>query len=526
MPSPLVFAPPATESADLARAHRELHTTTQLLRTLVHASPLAIVAIDAEQNVLSWNHAAEQLFGWREHEVLGRPAPDVPPEAQDEFQRRFADVMRGAAFTACRAVRRRKDGAPLDVSLSAAPLRDDGNAIVGIMMIIADITERMQLEEQLRQAQKMEAVGRLAGGIAHDFNNLLTVIRCHADLLHGSLDADDERRADAVEVMQSADRAASLTRQLLAFSRKQVLQPRIVDLNVVITDMERMLRRLIDATVELVTIPSPILGHVRADPGQLEQVLVNLVLNARDAMPRGGSILIETANVAFTSPWAHGNGVVRAGEYVMLSVTDNGRGMTAEVQAHCFEPFFTTKEQGKGTGLGLSTVYGIVRQSGGHVTFRTELGKGTTFIVYLPRLATGTPIGMPAIAGEVLPRGTETVLVVEDEAAVRALVKRLLERQGYRVLDARHGSDALLLCERHDGPVHLLLTDMVMPEMGGSELAERLQAVSPGLKALYMSGYSAGSSEHHEIIAPRSAFLPKPFTAEELVRRVRAAIDG
>ena len=525
MSTPLLFAPPAG-AADLARAHRELHTTTQLLRTLVHASPLAIVAIDGEQNVLSWNHAAEQLFGWREHEVRGRPAPNVPPEAQDEFQRQFADVMRGAAFTGCRALRRRKDGAPLDISLSAAPLRDDGNAVVGIMMIIADITERMQLEEQLRQAQKMEAVGRLAGGIAHDFNNLLTVIRCHADLLHASLDADDPRREDAVEVMHTADRASSLTRQLLAFSRKQVLQPRIIDLNVVITDMERMLRRLIDATVELVTIPAPALGHVRADPGQLEQVLVNLALNARDAMPRGGSIIIETANVAFSAPRAHPHGVVRAGEYVMLSITDNGRGMTAEAQAHCFEPFFTTKEQGKGTGLGLSTVYGIVRQSGGHVTFRTELGKGTTFTVYLPRLATGTPIGMPAIGSDVLPRGTETILVVEDESAVRSLVKRLLERQGYQVLTARHGADALALRERHEGPIHLLLTDMVMPEMGGSELAERLQATSPQLRALYMSGYTAGTNEHHEIIAPRSAFLAKPFSAEELVRRVRAALGG
>ncbi|HEX8849526.1 MAG TPA: ATP-binding protein [Gemmatimonadaceae bacterium] len=525
MPTPPLFAPPSTP-ADLARAHRELHTTSQLLRTLVHASPLAIVAFDAEQHVLSWNHAAEQLFGWREHEVLGHPAPNVPPEAQEDFRRQFADVMRGAAFTGCRALRRRKDGAPLDVSLSAAPLRDDGNAVVGIMMIIADITERIQLEEQLRQAQKMEAVGRLAGGIAHDFNNLLTVIRCHADLLHGSLDAADPRRADTAEVVQSADRASSLTRQLLAFSRKQVLQPRIVDLNVVVADMERMLSRLIDATVELVTIPAPGLGHVRADPGQLEQVLVNLALNARDAMPRGGSIIIETANVVFTAPWAHTHGVVRAGEYVMLSVTDNGRGMTAEVQAHCFEPFFTTKEQGKGTGLGLSTVYGIVRQSGGHVTFRTELGKGTTFTVYLPRLATGTPIGLPAIGGDGLPRGTETVLVVEDESAVRALVKRLLEKQGYRVLEARHGADAIALCQRQDAAVDLLLTDMVMPEMGGTELVERLQATSPELRALYMSGYTAGSSEHHEIIAPRSAFISKPFSAEELVRRVRAALDS
>ena len=511
---------------DLHQAHRALHQTTQLLQTLVHASPLAIVSLDDEQRVLSWNKAAEQLFGWRESEVLGHVPPCVPEDAQGEFERQFADVMRGAAFTGCRARRVRSDGTPLEISLSAAPLRDGESEISGIVMVIADVTERTQLEEQLRQSQKMEAVGRLAGGIAHDFNNLLTVIRCHADLIHGALDTNDPRREDAAEITRSSDRAAALTRQLLAFSRKQVLEPRVVDMNEVVGNMEKMLTRLIDETIELVTIPAPALGLVRADPGQVEQVLVNLVLNARDAMRDGGVVIIETANVSFPAPWAHPHGVVRAGEYVSLSVTDTGCGMSEEVQAHVFEPFFTTKEQGQGTGLGLSTVYGIVRQSGGHSTFRSNPGQGTTFTIYLPKLAADVHATSGVFGSAELPRGTETVLVVEDEQGVRSLVKRILTSHGYRVLEARHGTDAILVRQRHDGPVHLLVTDMVMPGMGGVELAERLQATSPGLKAVYMSGYIAGTLDHQELAAPRSSFLAKPFTAEQLLGRVRSALDG
>ena len=379
-------------------------------------------------------------------------------------------------------------------------------------------------EEQLRQSQKLEAVGQLAGGIAHDFNNLLTVINGNSDLLLRGI--SDEKQSERVhEIKKAGERAAQLTRQFLAFSRKQVLQPVVLDLNTVIPDTDKMLRRLIGADVDFLTALEPELWQVRADPGQIEQVLMNLAINARDAMPKGGKLTIQTANVHLDEAYARRHAAVRPGPYVMLAVSDTGHGMDAETQKRIFEPFFTTKEKGKGTGLGLSTVYGIVKQSGGHVWVYSEVGRGTTFKVYLPRVAeaadTHAQVPPPAAA----PQGSETVLLAEDEEVLRKLARDILELSGYHVLAATDCQNALSLCERHEGPIHLLLTDVVMPQMSGRELAERARALRPAMRVLYMSGYTDDSIVHHGVLDAGVAFLEKPFTPDAMARKVREVLD-
>jgi signal transduction histidine kinase/ActR/RegA family two-component response regulator len=385
--------------------------------------------------------------------------------------------------------------------------------------------QREHAEEQLRQAQKMEAVGQLAGGIAHDFNNLLTVINGFGDLLYTSLDQQDSNRALVEEILKAGDRAASLTSQMLAFSRRQVLQPKVLDLNDAVSDMDRMLRRVISEDIELRMSLAPDLGRVKADPGQLSQVILNLATNARDAMPTGGVLTLETANVEFDSTFVDGNAMVRSGAYVMLAVSDTGSGMDAATQARIFEPFFTTKEQGKGTGMGLATVYGIVKQSEGDVLVYSEPGLGTTFKVYLRRylrdgeLADSTPVKSQA------PRGSETVLVVEDEPGVRLLAETLLESVGYRVLTASCADQALEVADQHDGSIDLLLTDVVMPGMSGRELSEQLYHLRPDVKVLYMSGYTPDVAVRHGVLESTTAYLQKPFTPTTLAERVRQVLD-
>jgi signal transduction histidine kinase len=386
--------------------------------------------------------------------------------------------------------------------------------------------ELSQAQDQLRQAQKMEAVGRLAGGVAHDFNNLLTAITGYSDLLMSDLAEGDPRRADLEQIKHAADRAAGLTRQLLAFSRRQVLQPRVLDLNVVITDVEKMLRRVIGEDIDLVTIPGSALGRVKADPGQLDQVILNLAVNARDAMPEGGKLTIETANVELDGAYALRHIAVRPGPYVMLAVSDTGCGMDAEILARLFEPFFTTKEVGKGTGLGLATVYGIVTQSGGSISVYSEPGRGTTFKMYLPRVKEAVETRVVVASPDTPVRGSETILVVEDEEAVRSLARLVLERKGYTVLEARHGTEALRVSERHEGPIALVLTDLVMPGLGGRELAGRLATVRPDTKVLYMSGYTDNAIVHQGVLDAGAAFLSKPFTPDALARKVREVLDA
>jgi len=408
---------------------------------------------------------------------------------------------------------------------SATPQLYEGR-LVGILGIGRDVTERVQLEQQLRQAQKMEAVGRLAGGIAHDFNNILTAITGYADLLLEDLGATDPRRQDADEIHKAADRAAGLTRQLLAFSRQQVLQPTVLEVNTLVSDLEKMLRRLLGEDVALSTRLAPTTGRVKADPGQLEQVIMNLAVNARDAMPNGGKLTLETANVDLDDAYAADHYPARAGPFVMLAVSDTGIGMSEETQAHMFEPFFTTKEKGKGTGLGLATVYGIIKQSGGFIWVYSEVGQGTTFKLYLPRVEelaerASEPAQLPARP----PRGTETVLVVEDEAPVRSVARQVLERHGYTVLEAPSAEAALDLAARYSGAIHLLLTDVVMPGLNGRQLASRLADLRPDARVIFMSGYTDEAVTRHGVLEPGSAYVQKPFTPDAIVRRVREVLD-
>ena len=380
-------------------------------------------------------------------------------------------------------------------------------------------------EKQLWQSQKMEAVGRLAGGVAHDFNNLLTVIKGYTELILSDLEPSQPMHAEMVEVQKAADRAAALTRQLLAFSRRQVLAPKVVNLNDLVEDTNKMLRRLLGEDVELCTRLEADLGSVTADPGQIEQVIMNLAVNARDAMPKGGKLTLETANVELDEAYSRRHAPVRPGSYVMLAIADTGCGMDAETLSHVFEPFFTTKEQGKGTGLGLSTVYGIVKQSGGYIWPYSELGMGTTFKIYLPRVdetAERLPVRTQSTSGL---GGTETILLVEDEEGVRGLTRQLLQRHGYTVLEAEHGKDALLLCERYSGTIHMLLSDVVLAQMSGRDLVQRLAPLRPKMRVLYMSGYSDEAIVHHGVLAPGTAFLQKPFTTEALMRKLREVLE-
>jgi two-component system, cell cycle sensor histidine kinase and response regulator CckA len=383
-----------------------------------------------------------------------------------------------------------------------------------------------QTEAQLRQSQKMEAVGRLAGGVAHDFNNLLTVIRGYSELLLARLAPDDSSRKELVEVKKAADRASGLTRQLLAFSRRQFIAPKVIDLNALIANMDGMLRRLLgEDIVELCTELNPHTGSIRADAGQIEQVIMNLAVNARDAMPKGGRLTIETHNVTIGRPTRQTPADVKPGSYVLLAVRDTGHGMDEETQSHLFEPFFTTKEKGKGTGLGLSTVYGIVKQTGGSIVVESRKDQGATFKIYFPLVDQGAPGAAAAPDAEPL-HGRETILLVEDEPAVRGLVHETLRLHGYTVLEARHGIEALMTGAKHQGPIHLLLTDVVMPQMSGPEVAEKIQIVRPGIKVLYMSGYPDHPVFEQGGITRDASFLPKPFTPNVLAKKVRDVLDG
>jgi signal transduction histidine kinase/CheY-like chemotaxis protein len=393
--------------------------------------------------------------------------------------------------------------------------------------VLYDITEHRRLEEQLRHSQKLEALGQLAGGVAHDFNNLLTIIRGNSDLLIDRDGADAFHKRCVEQIQKASGRAVAMTRQLLAFSRMQVLQPRVLDLNAVVAEMGKMLPRLIGEHIEHVFVPEPKLKLVTADPGQIEQVLMNLAVNSRDAMPGGGTLTVRTANVEMTQVDSARHGSMPAGSYVLLSVSDTGIGMDEETKTHIFEPFFTTKEVGKGTGLGLATVYGIVKQSGGFIWVESALGKGTTFEIYLP-LASGPASKAEAEARRAaLRRGSETILVVEDEAGVRELAGQFLKAQGYTVLEAKDGIEALEIAARHEGTIHVILTDMIMPRMSGTELVKRLKAIRPDMKAAYMTGYAEYATSGNETPSnQQSSILQKPFSSTSLAEMIRAALTG
>lgn len=410
--------------------------------------------------------------------------------------------------------------------MSLSPVRDETGRLTHFIGVQADVTARRNLEEQFRQAQKMEAIGQLAGGVAHDFNNLLTIINGYSDVLLQSLPATDPMRDMVDEIHKAGERSAGLTRQLLAFSRKQVLAPRVLDLNEVLADIDKMLRRLIGEDVRLTTTLASDTWAVRADPGQIEQVLLHLAVNARDAMPLGGRLIIETRNVEIDEEYVRNHTDAQIGPHALLSVTDTGSGMPPEVKAKVFEPFFTTKGHGKGTGLGLATVYGIVKQSGGHIAINSRVGAGTTFQIYLPRVEKVSG-GSKLLSGfQLPPRGTETILLVEDEDGVRALTRHVLEGCGYTVLVAANGDEAVRLARRHDGPIHLLITDVVMPGAGGRAVAEQMTMSDPMMRVLFVSGYTDDAVIRHGVLSEGVNFLQKPFSSVTLAFKVREVLDA
>ena len=511
------------------RAETELRESTDVLRAVVNDSPLAIIVLDLDLAVTRWNPAAERLLGWSAEEMLGKSySVVIPKEKLGEHHELREDAVSGRVTMDVQTRRLRKDGSLIDVSLSVTVLRDAVGAVRGFAVVLADVTERRRLEAQFRQAQKMEAVGQLAGGIAHDFNNLLTVITSYSGLLLADLPADSAMRADVQQISGAANRAATLTRQLLAFSRQQILRPQVLALNSVVAGLEPMLRRLVREDIEIATSLDASLGAVEADPGQVEQVMVNLVVNARDAMPDGGTLTIQTANAVFDaeSMLRHSDTAIAPGQYVMLAVSDTGTGMTPDIQARVFEPFYTTKEPGLGTGLGLSTVYGIVKQSDGYIWVYSEPGRGTTFRIYLPRVDTEPEHGTRDGSHGAHLAGHETVLVVEDDAALRAVACRAIRSHGYEVLEAQNGREALEICDRHEKQIHLVVSDVVMPEMGGGDLAHRIAASHPDIKILLMSGYTRDVVARESIIRDGSAFIEKPFTLDKLAEKMREVLDG
>ncbi len=543
-------------SEDLTRlkdTEQALADQRELLRSIIDGTPSLIAAFDREQRFLFINEAAARFHGRTKASVVGTSAV---ASLSAEAARSVVEAHQAVLASGVPIVEERSlvlDGELRTVTAARYPLRDTEDRIYGTATVATDITPQKRVEAalrvseeraraalvaleeaqerqrrtelRLREAHKMQAVGQLAGGVAHDFNNLLTVILGLAEQLALALPASDPARDDVAEIQRAGQRAAGLTRQLLAFSRRQVLEPRTLDLNVLVRDAERLLRRLVPESIELNTVLARHLDPCLLDPGQVEQVLMNLVVNARDAMPEGGSLLIETANVVLDAAYVAEHPEAKPGAHVLLTVTDTGVGMTKEVQARIFEPFFTTKETGAGTGLGLATVYGIVQQSGGTIWVYSEPGEGTSFKLYFPSAA-GLPVRVGAPAVETAPqRGKETILLVEDDTQVRAAVANMLRRGGYHVIPAANGGEALLICEQHTANLDLLLTDVVMPKLNGRKVAERLRELRPGLRVIFMSGYTENAIVHHGVLDSDIDFLSKPITSAQLLAKVREVLD-
>jgi PAS domain S-box-containing protein len=505
----------------LAQAH-------QYLITAIEQTDDSVIVTDTAGRIIYVNSGFERVSGYHRAEVVGQTMTIVKSDQHDEdfYADLWATIKAGKIWRGC-FINKKKDGSLYTEEATITPVRDDKGTILSYVGVQRDVTRQLQLEEQLRQSQKMDAIGKLAGGIAHDFNNLLTAIMSYSALALEILPADHLVYDDIVGIQQTAQRAANLTRQLLAFARKQIIKPEMLDLNDLVINMDKMLRRLIGEDIELITLPFQNLWTVQADHGQLEQVLVNLVLNARDAMPQGGKLTIETANVTLDQTYAGQHLELARGDYVMLTISDTGLGLTEEVKAHIFEPFFTTKDVGQGLGLGLATVFGIIKQNNGHILVYSEPDQGVTFKIYLPRAPQRDVSAAQPEEDQELPFGTEIILVVEDEPVVRDLMTRTLRQQGYQVLEAINGEDALRLAKEHTDfeKIQLLLTDVVMPRMGGKALADRLKATYPNLKVLYMSGYTDNAIVRHGILEPEVSFLQKPFAPNVLIRKVRQILD-
>jgi PAS domain S-box-containing protein len=524
------------EIAERTQAEEELKASQSQLGEAQHIARLGTWQWDVQGNKVTWSEETMRLYGFSPAEAdaqMEQNLNHIHPDDREMVRHALAESLRTAQPFICDHRVLLPDGTVRIMHGLAKILTDEDGNVVKMIGTTQDITESKQAEEalrkseeQLRQAQKMDAVGRLAGGVAHDFNNLLTVIGGYCALSRQNLEPNDRLRKNFEEIESAAERAAALTAQLLAFSRKQVLKPRVLSLNSVVAGMEKMLRRLIGEDIELSTSFDPALGHVKADPGQIEQVILNLAVNARDAMPRGGKLTIRMANVVLDQKTRMRNRELDSGAYVMLAISDTGVGMTQEVQAHLFEPFFTTKGIGRGTGLGLATCHGIIGQSEGDIGVYSEPNCGTTFKVYLPRVdAAVSPVAGGGTEGAPMPKGTESVLVVEDEAAVRRLATSVLRDRGYQVQEACDGAEALVLINQ-GSPIDLVVTDVIMPKMSGRALYDHLKINKPGVKVLFMSGYTDDALALHGVLDAEFCFIEKPFSPSRLACKVRATIDA
>jgi PAS domain S-box-containing protein len=504
-------------------AKKLLKDKDKKFRLLFEGNPQPMWVFDPlTRGFLETNAAASQLYGYTADEFRQLQLTDI--QTNEETDSFLAGLNSPARMVPLPWHHRAKSGRMIEVEIAAHEIEYGGRKAQ--LAVILDVTGRRQLEDQLRQAQKMEAVGMLAGGIAHDFNNLLTIINGYAQLILNTLNPIDPHRHSVEQIMKAGERAAALTKQLLAFSRRQVLQPRVLDVNKLVGNASTMLQRLIGEDIELRLVLTPNVGRVSADPGQIEQVMMNLAVNARDAMPKGGTLVVETANVQLDEHYTASHISLKPGPYVLLAVSDTGTGMDEATRARLFEPFFTTKMAGQGTGLGLSTVFGIVRQSGGSVEVYSEPGRGTSVKVYLPRI--DQPVAVESEKQKKrATRGTETILVAEDDEMVRSLVRETLEREGYRVVEASDPAQVRKLAEQHKGQFHLLITDVVMPKINGRELAQQLLRMWPDLKVLYMSGYTDNAVLASGILLKDEvAFLQKPFTPAALAEKVRDILEG
>ncbi len=522
------------QAAEHFRLTKELAYERKLLHDLMDNAPDGIYFKDLDLRFLRANRSFAGMLDASERELVGKRVGDVfSPAVAATVENQEMEILSDGQPVLDILRDYERGGRRRWLSETKAPIRSPDGAVIGLVGIVRDVTERVETaealrasEEQLKQAQKMEAIGQLAGGIAHDFNNMLSVIDGYGQLVHQGLPEGDIKREDVGEILAASRRASSLTRQLLAFSRRQVVQPKALNINDIVANVEKMLQRVIGENIDLVTRLSPALGHVRIDAGQLEQIILNLTINARDAMPEGGKLIIETSNVELDEAYAGKHPEVTLGLHVMLTVTDTGTGMDAATQKHAFEPFFTTKEVGKGTGLGLSTVYGIVRQSGGHISLYSEPGRGTSFKIYFARIDRPVETLSPSQFTSDAPHRGGTILLVEDDDAVRQIAARVLRSQGYTVLEARRPTEARKICSEQNGRIALLLTDIVMPETSGRRLAEELSQLHPAMRVLFMSGYPGGALTLGGALDIGSSYLEKPFTPTSLTEKVREVLQS
>jgi PAS domain S-box-containing protein len=509
----------AVRTLELSRKDERLQEQGQLL----DLAPVAILAADPDDVIGIWSRGAELLYGWTAEEAIGKVSYELLKTVPLPLQEIQAKLITTGSWEG-EVTHTRRDGTRLKTMSRWAQRRNTSGEVVGSLQVNTDVTERHRIEEQLRQSQKLETVGLLAGGVAHDFNNLLTIINGYAEMLLGDLPPSSSgTRESLVEIRTAGERAAELTRQLLAFGRKQLFQPTVLNVNAVLGDVHKMLRRLIGEDIELVMRLDPSLANVTADPGQLHQVIMNLAVNSRDAMPHGGTLIFETANMTFDESFLAAHPEIRAGKVAMLAVTDTGIGMTPEVRDRLFEPFFTTKPKGTGTGLGLSTVYGLIKQAGGWIWVYSESGHGAVFKIYLP--VTDASVSPPDVLSPATLHGSETILIAEDQAEVSRLAQIGLRRQGYRVLAAANANEAIEVSKEFTGVIDLLLTDVVMPGMSGRALADQVLAHRPNLRVLFMSGYTESSITHRGVLDPGVAYLQKPFTHNSLAVKIRETLS-